>query len=178
MNFNEAIKRVIDNRENYEGRSGRSEYWHAVIAGLLALAVGTVGAWFACRFFFHTPLNLIRAIICCTTLLLLAFSYLLAGVATRRLHDVGKSGTHIVVASALNWGLYISVTGFMLDALDPGLNSALLSAFMLLFPAALVDDLYLLLLCLKDSGPDNQYGESPNVLHLSDLKKAGRYFGK
>lgn len=178
MSFSEAIKHVTDHLEDYEGRSGRSEYWHAVIAGLFALAVGTLVSWFVCRYLFHTPLNLVRAILCCTTLLLLAFSYLLAGVATRRLHDVGKSGTHIVVASVINWGLYISIAGFMLDALDPGLNSALLSAFMLLFPAALIDDLYLLLLCLKDSGPDNQYGHSPKVLHLSDLKKAGRYFGK
>lgn len=81
MNFIEAVKKVLTNYANFNGRARRSEYWWytlftvivsivlGVVDGATGSGVGTLGAIFSLA-------TLIPSI----------------AVAVRRMHDVGKSG--------------------------------------------------------------------------------------
>ena len=90
VDFGEAIKLYFQNYVNFNGRSTRSEYWFAalfifivgfcvgMIEGMLSLTTGTDIEFFS-------------------TLLELAFMIPSLAIGIRRLHDIGKSGTWVLL---------------------------------------------------------------------------------
>jgi uncharacterized membrane protein YhaH (DUF805 family) len=78
MNIIEAVKSVLTNFANFEGRARRSEYWWFTLASLLVRLP-----------FFNMP----------TISLVIGLALLIPSiaVAVRRMHDVGKSGWYCLI---------------------------------------------------------------------------------
>jgi uncharacterized membrane protein YhaH (DUF805 family) len=79
MNITEAVKSVLNNYANFDGRARRSEYW-----------------WF----FLATFLTAIVAMVISPILYFIVFLAVIIpsiAVGVRRMHDVGKSGWYILI---------------------------------------------------------------------------------
>jgi uncharacterized membrane protein YhaH (DUF805 family) len=78
MSFVDAIKYCLTNYANFKGRASRSEYWYFYLFGILALFVAV----------------LLAPILYYIAGLALLVPYIAVG--TRRLHDTGRSGAHLL----------------------------------------------------------------------------------
>lgn len=89
MGFGEAVQKGFANIGNFEGRSGRAEFWWFV----LAVWVGEAVLLFLVQLIFNGFLeNVFYFIVWAVAFV----AYLSVGI--RRLHDVGQSGWMIILA--------------------------------------------------------------------------------
>lgn len=79
MNFIEAVKKVLNNYANFNGRARRSEYWWYCLFVFICAMVGML----------ISPI-LYLIVVLGTLLPSIA-------VAARRMHDVGKSGWYMLI---------------------------------------------------------------------------------
>lgn len=86
MDIQQAVKTVLNNYVQFEGRSGREEFWWWFLAYVLA---------YAAAFMVGSALGMGQML---AGLLALAVFLPNLGVAIRRLHDMGKSGWWILIA--------------------------------------------------------------------------------
>ncbi|UFS94669.1 DUF805 domain-containing protein [Nocardia huaxiensis] len=93
MGFNEAVKSVLSQYANFEGRARRSEYWYWTLANMLA--VFSVFLLNILLSLIHESLAIIGGLLL-LILILGGFIPSLA-VAVRRLHDTGKSGWFLLL---------------------------------------------------------------------------------
>ena len=153
VDFITAIKIYFANYVNFRGRSTRAEYWWAMLfVFLLSLVVG---------FFDYSFLS---------TLVSLALMLPTWAVTTRRMHDIGKSGWWVV-------GVYVVpliVLGItfrtMFSAIFSGVTDRVsLVNIILASPASygigeiivLAIYIFMFVLLVKPSAPDNKYGPCP-----------------
>ena len=158
LRFDEAVRRVIENYKDFDGRSRRSEFWWfqlalviaTVIVGTIEMAMGvdveTSGL---------TPLS---------GIFLIATFLPSAAVTARRLHDVGMTGW----AQAPLYATYISfIPGFenFLTRFQSG--QEILLGFVFVIYAV-----WILVHLVRDSQPHtNRYGGAPkdeNTAHNFD----------
>lgn len=153
VDFVTAIKVYFANYINFRGRSTRAEYWWAML--------------------FVVILSLITSFIDSGTLqLLVTFALMLPtwAVTTRRMHDIGKSGWWVVgffIVPVIVLGVSFHS---MFSAIANGVtNPMVLSQIILDSPLSysigeiivLAVYIYMLVLLVKPSGPDNKYGPCP-----------------
>lgn len=162
VDFITAIKLFFANYVNFKGRSTRAEYWWAwlfcLLVSVILSALGVVGS----------VLSGVASLV---------FLLPSLAIATRRLHDTGRSGWWLVGYYAITWtiGIWLLVSMFMAIGSDgliamstnnaAGINPALMLGWL---KGALVPGLicvvlsivYLIFMC-QPSGPDNKYGPDP-----------------
>ena len=161
MNFVEAIKSVFSKYATFKGRARRSEYWYFVLfcvllsigVTIVELTMGSVGA--------------IVSMVCQLAIIIPSLA-----VQVRRLHDVGKSGWHVLINTIL---AVISVTlmfmGVGLENIDnpenadPALmNMPMLASGLGLFLVGFIYSIYILVQMFINSQPEeNQYGPNPKA---------------
>ncbi len=141
-----ALKKMFFGFTNFKGRSGRSEYWKAVIGTIIATfvfmifvaVVALVVLYPTMKHFSSSKpitemdiISVIFAVLCMIAAVVYCVLFVVGGLAlsVRRLHDIGKSG----------WLALIGVV-----------------------PA--VGGIILLVMALKDGQPEiNKYGSNPKV---------------
>jgi uncharacterized membrane protein YhaH (DUF805 family) len=82
MNFQQSIKKCLNNYANFKGRATRSELWFFILFTILVGFVATIFD-FIIGAAESSPLN---------TIVTLAFIIPQLSAGSRRLHDIGKSG--------------------------------------------------------------------------------------
>lgn len=87
MDFNQALKAGFINYANFDGRASRSEYWWFILAIIvLGLVLDAVEGLATGKSMFSSDFFVLSAIFSLATLIPSI------SVATRRLHDIGRSG--------------------------------------------------------------------------------------
>lgn len=164
VDFITAIKIYFANYVNFRGRSTRAEYWWAMLfVFLLYQAVG---------FFSIFLYTLVSEYVSAFVLILVSLALMLPtlAVTTRRMHDIGKSGWWVVgfyvFPMLVIWNCFSLFFVAILEGVtDPVLlaNIAKASPVSLGIGALvlLVFYIYMLVLLVKPSAPDNQYGPCP-----------------
>lgn len=158
LGFGEAVKKVLSNLTNVNGRSRRSEYWWYVLAATLV-------SWVANAVFSSVPVvNLIISIV---------ISMTAVAVGVRRMQDSGHSGIWVYVEFVCSVILliYMQASGYNELAMSVNPNPKELIGLMInpLFcvPAAVsyVCGIVIFIFSLFDSniGP-NKYGDSPKYV--------------
>jgi len=162
VDFVTAIKMFFANYANFKGRSSRAEYWWVILfMALVSSALGILGT-------FGNYINFAFSLAC-----------LIPGMAlaTRRLHDIGKSGWWLVIFYVVMGASFIWITTvFMMKAPellsgDPAavaqlsnemdeLNS-IISSLAIPYLALFCFGIWWIVLMCKKSAPDNQYGPNP-----------------
>ena len=100
MNMGEAVKSVLSNYANFNGRARRSEYWWFYLAVILVTLVPTIllgigsATAAAATVGGHGPAFPVISVIGLVLLIPLTLALIIPSlaVAVRRLHDQGKSG--------------------------------------------------------------------------------------
>ena len=84
MTFSQSIKSCFSNYFNYNGRAKRSEYWYFILfTWIVSFAAGILEGIFLANTYSYSSLsNFVSLILVIPTI----------NVATRRLHDVNRSG--------------------------------------------------------------------------------------
>lgn len=140
VDFVTAIKLFFANYVNFKGRSTRAEYWFAAlfcfIASIVANGIGSLIHW---KYF--------------ASLVSLALFLPQLSVLVRRFHDTGRSGK--VVA----WIYAVCIIG----AIFCGLGVGALGTWATVVGGiiAVAACIYMLVVTVTPSGPDNQYGPDP-----------------
>jgi uncharacterized membrane protein YhaH (DUF805 family) len=110
MSFQDAIKAVLGNYAQFDGRARRSEYWYWVLAVIVAevvvLGIRSVS----------NGLGQILYIV-----LILAVLVPSLAVAVRRLHDTGRSGWWILIGLIPIIGAIVLIVFYVQDS-EPGAN--------------------------------------------------------
>lgn len=149
VDFETAIKVYFANYANFKGRSTRAEYWWAMLfVFLLSLVIEFIGS---------DALSVIVA---------LGLMIPNWAIATRRLHDIGKSGWWVVgftvatlIICGVSFGSMIAAIFSGADPLSVVMNSAI-SIYVGRF-LILAISIWALVWLVKPSGPCNQYGPNP-----------------
>ena len=109
MSFVDAVKSVLSQYANFNGRARRSEYWYYILAYAIISAVFSALAQYSSIF------SILSAVVglglLCPTL----------AVAVRRLHDIGKSGWYYLFCLIPLAGTIILLIWFAKDS-EPGDN--------------------------------------------------------
>ena len=108
MGFVEAVKNVLSNYVNFQGRARRSEYWFWFLAVFLASVVGGIIDSMIGTYLFGALIAL------GTFLPSLA-------VAVRRLHDSGRSGFWLFLGLVPLVGFIVLIIFYVADS-QPGSN--------------------------------------------------------
>jgi uncharacterized membrane protein YhaH (DUF805 family) len=112
MSFTDAVRHCLANYANFTGRARRSEYWFFMLAlVLLNIAASILDA----------VLLSVGVFLSISLLAMLATLVPAIAVATRRLHDVGRSGWWQLVVFVPLVGWIIALVWFA-RAGDPGPN--------------------------------------------------------
>ncbi len=149
VDFVAAIKLYFANYANFKGRSTRAEYWWAMLfVFLLSLVLEFIGS---------------DALSVIVSLGLMIPNW---AIATRRLHDIGKSGWWIVGFTVATWIICGVSFGSMIFAMFSGadLVSAVMNSATSIGVGSLLIlaiSIWLLVWLVKPSGPCNQYGPNP-----------------
>ncbi|MDE6196966.1 MAG: DUF805 domain-containing protein [Muribaculaceae bacterium] len=152
VDFITAIKMYFANYANFKGRSTRAEYWWAM---LFLFLVGC-----ATSFVSQTLCSVVSLIFIVPSLAIL----------TRRLHDIGRSGWWVLAFYAfvfVGFGILLATLGsaFLNAESDPVAAANAITNNIgyvsLSYVVMLVGAIWMLVWCVKKSGPDNQYGPNP-----------------
>ena len=161
IGFITAIKIYFANYVNFRGRSTRAEYWWAMLfVFLLYQAVG---------FFSIFLYTLVSEYVSAFVLMLVSLALLLPtlAVTTRRMHDIGKSGWWVVGFYVFPMLVILNCFSLFFVAILEGVTDpVLLANIAKASPVSLgigalvllVFYIYMLVLLVKPSAPDNQYG--------------------
>lgn len=149
VDFVAAIKLYFANYANFKGRSTRAEYWWAMLfVFLLSLVIQFIGSY--------------------TLWLIVTLGLMIPNwsIATRRFHDIGKSGWWVVGFTAAVWIIYGVSFGSMIAAVLNGADpvSAMMNSATSVGVGSiliLVISIWALVWLVKPSGPCNQYGPNP-----------------
>lgn len=159
IGFTAAVKNVLANLTNFNGRARRSEYWWFILAiTIVSVVCSRLLAAFA-------------ALYVCVSVVLSLLTY---AVLARRLNDTGKNGLVLVVIKFILDMLlegYMWQSGFMenLSSVNPDTNaivSAVSNPFFLgLTAISLIYSLVIFVFSVLDSNIDaNKYGASPKYV--------------
>lgn len=160
VDFITAVKMFFINYANFKGRSTRAEFWWVA---LFTFLVSSVLSFFGS---FGTILSFLFSLACLIPSLALA---------TRRLHDTGRSGWllvifYLVIFACAVWFFISSGPAFREILLSNGnitpsqaqlIGSSIGGEMLIPGLVYLAIGIYYLVLMCKKSGPDNQYGPNP-----------------
>lgn len=158
LGFAEAVKKVLTNVTNFNGRSRRSEYWWYVLATVIFnMVVGLLLGRLSLQ----------------TSILSIIISLSMLAVTVRRMKDSGKSPiwAYLNVAFSIITVIYMYVSGFYDFANTANPNPADIVAicanpfFLAMVTLSVVVGLVVFIFSLFDSniGP-NKYGDSPKYV--------------
>lgn len=165
LGFGEAVKKVLSNIINFNGRARRSEFWWYMLAVyianfILSIALGAI------------PLvqNIVSIII----------SLSAVSVTVRRVQDSGKNPVWVYIefVSGIFLTIYMFTSGFfeMMNTVNPNPNDIIRFVSNPLFwlPATVstITGIVIFVFCLFDSqvGP-NKYGDSPKYVSEDTITK-------
>lgn len=165
MNFTEAIKSAFSKYATFKGRSRRSEYWYFLLFSVLCSLVITGISAFA-------PTMGIVLNLCFS----LGFILPSLAVQVRRLHDVGKTGKHVlycyilvIVSMILLFaGLGFENLAHLENPSDKYMNIPLLMFGVGTYLIAFCYSLFIFVQMFRDSEyGENKYGLNPKGLNGS-----------
>ena len=151
IGFGKAVKLFFKNYAKFKGRATRAEFWYVVLFNFLVSLVPGILSGVATAIESETLLLIGSGISG-----LYALATLIPGLAlsVRRLHDTDHSGWLLLVY----YLIYIIYVGLYVAGM-PASNFELFGIISLVFSLViLVFAIYMLVLFLKGSGPDNKYG--------------------
>lgn len=164
VDFITAIKIYFANYVNFRGRSTRAEYWWAMLFVFLLYRV--------VEFFEIVLYTLVSEYVSAFVLMLVSLALMLPtlAVTTRRMHDIGKSGWWVVafyvvpvlVVGVCFRSLFVAILEGVTDPVS--LDDIAEASPVSLGIGALVllaIYIYMFVLLVKPSAPDNQYGPCP-----------------
>lgn len=160
LGFMEAVKNVLSNLTNFNGRARRSEYWWYVLA--TSVVSGIINMIFS-------SIPLVNIIISCV------ISLSTVAVAARRVHDSGKNAIWVYIDCVFSIIVlvYMYASGFYdaLNVVNPNPNTIInIMASPIFWISGLISfvtGIVVFIFCLFDSDPmENKYGESPKYISV------------
>lgn len=158
LGFSEAVKRVLNNLTNVNGRARRSEYWWFVLATIIVNGI-------FCSIFGST--SIIYAVVS------VLVSLCTVAVSVRRLHDSGHNAIWVYInfVSGVIMVVYIYATGFfeLANTLNPNpekiFETLSSPVYAVSASVSFICGLVIFIFSLFDSnmGP-NKYGDSPKYI--------------
>ena len=151
MGFRAAILSVFQNGLNFRGRACRAEYWYFVLFNW-AMTTGTnilSGHSQAGK----SGLNFDQTLTAYDIIVIVPFF----AVATRRLHDTGRSGWW----QLLDLPVYLAITGFVIHSLQQPQNAIGPVLGLLIASAILGQFAMIFLFSLPGEQKSNAYGPNP-----------------
>lgn len=140
------LKVVRDNYANFSGRAGRSEYWYYTLCGFIISVV-------------LTGVDLLTGYSSLSYIYFLVVFIPGLAVAVRRMHDIGKSGWHLLVL-LIPFFIGIIWSGLLFaSALETAKFTALVIGPLLFFLGGIIWSL--MLLCKEGDSGSNEYGDDP-----------------
>ena len=162
LDFGEAVKKVLNNLTNFNGRARRSELWWYY----MLYAITTIALFFVVG---HDQLlqNIITLILQLT----------LWSVTVRRLHDRGIDGWWVSLSIALSifstYYMYKSGYYEAMSVVNPDIDEAMSTLrspiVMVTGLVSFVVNLRIFIFCVLDGKPEaNKYGPSPKYIPLDE----------